>query len=140
MKKVISYLEIIILLIAFICCFIPCLQYRNGLIIDIYVFDANKIMGYTYLVLLIIGIVLKVLIIKKKDLFNKKINGFITNYGLLTIVLIACILYLVSTLYRKNMFLHYGIGFYILIGLFILTLTTLIIKIIINKKKNNRKK
>ena len=140
MKKSIIYIEFILLLIALSCCFIPCLVYREDLVINVYVFDANKIMGYAFMVLLIIGIILRILVIKKKDLFNKKINSFITNYGLITIMLISFILYIASCIYRKSIFLHYGIGFYIVIVLTILVIIMLSLKIVFNKNKNNRKK
>ena len=130
MKRILKHsnkIELGILLLALICCFIPCLQYNNNLIIDIYVFDANKIMGYSYMVLLIVSIIL--LIIKR----TKNIK-----YLALTTMIISGTLYIVSSLLRKNMFIHLSYGFYIVVFCIFLMIVLNIIKAIVLKRKNKK--
>lgn len=138
MKKSIVYIELIILFIALLCCFIPCVQYKNDLVINIYVFDANKIMGYSYMILLIIGIVLRILAFKK-DRFSKKVNDFITYFLPISISLITYILYLASALYRRNVLIHFGLGFYILTAITIIMIIVFIFKMIMIKNKKTKK-
>lgn len=138
MKKSIVYIELILLFIALLCCFIPCVQYKNDLVINIYVFDANKIMGYSYMILLIIGIVLRILAFKK-DRFSKKVNDFITNFLPISISLITYILYLASALYRRNVLIDFGLGFYILTAITIIMIIVFIFKMIMIKNKKTKK-
>ncbi len=137
MKKSIVYIEFILLLIAFSCCFIPCLVYNKDMLINIYVFDANKIMGYLYMIILIIGIVLKLLVFLNKTKFKKSVTNYINNYGAITLMLVSFVLYLLSCLYRKNILLPFGLGFYILTVATILMILLFITKLFIYKK--NRK-
>ena len=138
MKKSIVYIELILLLIALSCCFIPCVQYKNDLVIDIYVFDANKIMGYTYMILLIAGIVLRILAFKK-DRFGKKVTDYITNILPISLLLVTYILYLASALYRRNVLIHFGLGFYILTAITIIMIIVFIIKMYLMKNKKTKK-
>ena len=138
MKKSIVYIELILLLIALSCCFIPCVQYKNDLVIDIYVFDANKIMGYTYMILLIVGIVLRILAFKK-DRFGKKVTDYITNILPISLLLVTYILYLASALYRRNVLIHFGLGFYILTAITIIMIIVFIIKMYLMKNKKTKK-
>lgn len=137
MKKSIAYIELVLLFIALLCCFLPCVQYNNDLVINIYVFDAHKIMGYAYMILLIIGIVLRLLAFKKER-FNKKINSFITNVLPISLLLVTYILYLASAIYRKNILIDFGIGFYILTAVTILMIIVFIIKMHMMKNKNKK--
>ncbi len=137
MKKRIVYIELILLFIALLCCFIPCVQYNNDLVINIYVFDANKIMGYLYMILLIIGIIFRILAFKK-DRFSKKINSFITNILPISLSLLTYMLYLASALYRKNVLIDFGIGFYVLTAVTILMIIVFVIKTFIMKNKNKK--
>ena len=138
MKKSIVYIELILLLIALSCCFIPCVQYKNDLVIDIYVFDANKIMGYTYMILLIVGIVLRILAFKK-DRFGKKVTDYITNILPISLLLVTYILYFASALYRRNVLIHFGLGFYILTAITIIMIIVFIIKMYLMKNKKTKK-
>ena len=138
MKKSIVYIELILLLVALSCCFIPCVQYKNDLVIDIYVFDANKIMGYTYMILLIVGIVLRILAFKK-DRFGKKVTDYITNILPISLLLVTYILYLASALYRRNVLIHFGLGFYILTAITIIMIIVFIIKMYLMKNKKTKK-
>ena len=138
MKKSIVYIELILLLIALSCCFIPCVQYKNDLVIDIYVFDANKIMGYTYMILLIAGIVLRILAFKK-DRFGKKVTDYITNILPISLLLVTYILYLASALYRRNVLIHFGLGLYILTAITIIMIIVFIIKMYLMKNKKTKK-
>ena len=122
-NKIIRYIELGILLIAFICCFIPCVRYDNNLIIDIYVFDANKIMGYTYMVLLVLSIVLLLTKFKK----NK--------YMALIAMLVTGTLYIVSSLLRINMVINLTYGFYIVVGCIVSMVIINIVKAIVLKNK-----
>lgn len=122
-NKIIRYIELGILLIAFICCFIPCVRYDNNLIIDIYVFDANKIMGYTYMVLLVISFILLITKFKK----NK--------YMALITMLVTGTLYIVSSLLRRNMVINLTYGFYIVVGCIVLMVIINIVKAIVLKNK-----
>ena len=122
-NKIIRYIELGILLIAFICCFIPCVRYDNNLIIDIYVFDANKIMGYTYMVLLVLSIILLLTKFKK----NK--------YMALIAMLVTGTLYIVSSLLRRNMVIHLTYGFYIVVGCIVSMVIINIVKAIVLKNK-----
>ena len=122
-NKIIRYIELGILLIAFICCFIPCVRYDNNLIIDIYVFDANKIMGYTYMVLLVLSIILLLTKFKK----NK--------YMALIAMLVTGTLYIVSSLLRKNMVINLTYGFYIVVGCIVSMVIINIVKAIVLKNK-----
>ena len=137
MKKRIVYIELILLFIALLCCFIPCVQYKNDLVINIYVFDANKIMGYLYMILLIIGIIFRILAFKE-DRFSKKMNSFITNILPISLSLVTYILYLASALYRKNVLIDFGIGFYVLTAVTILMIIVFVIKTFIMKNKNKK--
>ena len=122
-NKIIRYIELGILLIAFICCFIPCVRYDNNLIIDIYVFDANKIMGYTYMVLLVLSFILLITKFKK----NK--------YMALVAMLVTGTLYIVSSLLRRNMVIHLTYGFYIVVGCIVSMVIINIVKAIVLKNK-----
>ena len=122
-NKIIRYIELGILLIAFICCFIPCVRYDNNLIIDIYVFDANKIMGYTYMVLLVISFILLITKFKK----NK--------YMALIAMLVTGTLYIVSSLLRRNMVINLTYGFYIVVGCIVSMVIINIVKAIVLKNK-----
>ena len=122
-NKIIRYIELGILLIAFICCFIPCVRYDNNLIIDIYVFDANKIMGYTYMVLLVLSIILLLTKFKK----NK--------YMALIAMLVTGTLYIVSSLLRRNMVINLTYGFYIVVGCIVSMVIINIVKAIVLKNK-----
>lgn len=122
-NKIIRYIELGILLIAFICCFIPCVRYDNNLIIDIYVFDANKIMGYTYMVLLVLSIILLLTKFKK----NK--------YMALIAMLVTGTLYIVSSLLRKNIVINLTYGFYIVVGCIVSMVIINIVKAIVLKNK-----
>lgn len=122
-NKIIRYIELGILLIAFICCFIPCVRYDNNLIIDIYVFDANKIMGYTYMVLLILIIILLLTKFKKN------------RYMALIAMLVTGTLYIVSSLLRKNMVINLTYGFYIVVGCIVSMVIINIVKAIVLKNK-----
>ena len=122
-NKIIRYIELGILLIAFICCFIPCVRYDNNLIIDIYVFDANKIMGYTYMVLLVLSIILLLTKFKK----NK--------YMALIAMLVTGTLYIVSSLLRINMVINLTYGFYIVVGCIVSMVIINIVKAIVLKNK-----
>ncbi len=134
-KEYFEYIELVLLFIAFICCFIPCLVYENGLIIDIYIFDANKIMGYLYMVLLVFGIIYKIALIRKK-----KNDKFIYKYWSLIIILIGTILYTISCLIRRNILIHFSLGFYILLGsLFIMILWFITKLILFNKTKSKKR-
>ena len=134
-KEYFEYIELVLLFIAFICCFIPCLVYENGLIIDIYIFDANKIMGYLYMILLVFGIIYKIVLIRKK-----KNDKFIYKYWSLIIILIGTILYTISCLIRRNILIHFSLGFYILLGsLFIMILWFITKLILFNKTKSKKR-
>ena len=122
-NKIIRYIELGILLIAFICCFIPCVRYDNNLIIDIYVFDANKIMGYTYMVLLVLSIILLLTKFKKN------------RYMALIAMLVTGTLYIVSSLLRKNMVINLTYGFYIVVGCIVSMVIINIVKAIVLKNK-----
>ncbi len=122
-NKIIRYIELGILLIAFICCFIPCVRYDNNLIIDIYVFDANRIMGYAYMVLLVISFILLITKFKK----NK--------YMALIAMLVTGTLYIVSSLLRRNMVIHLTYGFYIVVGCIVSMIIINIVKAIVLKNK-----
>jgi hypothetical protein len=122
-NKIIRYIELGILLIAFICCFIPCVRYDNNLIIDIYVFDANRIMGYAYMVLLVISFILLITKFKK----NK--------YMALIAMLVTGTLYIVSSLLRRNMVIHLTYGFYIVVGCIVSMVIINIVKAVVLKNK-----
>jgi len=122
-NKIIRYIELGILLIAFICCFIPCVRYDNNLIIDIYVFDANKIMGYSYMILLVISFILLITKFKK----NK--------YMALIVMLVTGTLYIVSSLLRRNMVIHLTYGFYIVVECIVSMVIINIVKAIVLKNK-----
>ena len=134
-KELFDYLELVILFIAFICCFIPCVKYKNGIVIDIYVFDANKIMGYLYMLLLIFGIVFKVYLIRKK-----KDNKIVYKYFSLIIMFITTILYTVSCIIRRNIVIKFSLGFYIVLGCLLLMIVLFITKLFIKDKKKRIKK
>lgn len=131
-KRLFNYIELFILLLAFICCFIPCLRYDNNMVVDIYIFDANKIMGYSYMLILIFGLAYKIYLMKKN------IKNKILNYWSLIIITIATILYIVSCLLRRNMWINFRLGFYLSISSFALMLLLFVIKMLTkdNKKGN----
>lgn len=131
-KRLFNYIELSILILAFICCFIPCLRYDNNMVVDIYIFDANKIMGYSYMLILIFGLAYKIYLMKKN------IKNKILNYWSLIIITIATILYIVSCLLRRNMWINFSLGFYLSISSFVLMLLLFVIKMLTkdNKKGN----
>ena len=133
-KDLFNYLELIILFIAFICCFIPCVKYKNGMVINIYVFDANKIMGYLYMLLLIFGIVFKIYLIRKKK------DSKIYNCFSLIIMFIATILYTISCILRRNIVISFSLGFYIVLSCLLLMIILYIIKVFTKDKKKKIKK
>ena len=131
MKKYIKYFELGILVIALVCCFIPCVVYKNVMKVNIYVFDANAIMGYLYMILIIFGIVYKIILIRKK----KEDISFINKYFSLIIMFIGTILYTISSLLRRNMWIKFSLGFYIVLGCLFFMIIIFITKLTINKKR-----
>ena len=95
-------------------------------------------MGYTYMILLIVGIVLRILAFKK-DRFGKKVTDYITNILPISLLLVTYILYLASALYRRNVLIHFGLGFYILTAITIIMIIVFIIKMYLMKNKKTKK-
>ena len=132
-KKIFKYSELFILLLVFICCFIPCLRYDNNMVVDIYIFDANKIMGYSYMLILIIAIIYKIYLMRKN-------NNEVVNYWSLIIITISTILYVVSCILRRNMWINFSFGFYLSIGSLVLMILLHIKKIFMKDKSKKIKK
>lgn len=135
MKQNIKYFELGLLIIAFACCFIPCVVYKNDMIVDIYVFDANAIMGYSFMSLMIFGIVYKIILTKEK----KEDSCFINKYFSLIIMIIGTILYTVSCLLRRNIWIKFSLGFYVVLACLLLMIVLFITKSITSKKSKKKK-